>query len=141
MFPKFRTCKFALVCGSSSVHEEAYCYTDGSLCEDWYKQGKSLSLVEKYRNGQLDEEDLNSGNSVYAAAAAEDERIQEEERKRRKNQQHQQQKQFDGSQCGLRNPHQQSHEQQEETKSEPEFGSYAYKTKPAPWALKIIGKK
>ena len=53
-----RSCKFALICGSSAVHEEAYCYVDGSLCEDWFRQGKSLSMVEHYRNGRLDEEDL-----------------------------------------------------------------------------------
>jgi hypothetical protein len=50
-----RTCKFTLVCGASSVHEEAYCYTDGSLCEQWFMQGKSLSLVEKFRNGKLED--------------------------------------------------------------------------------------
>ena len=42
-----RKCKYKDVCGGSSVHEEAYCYTDGSLCEDWYNAHKPMSLFEK----------------------------------------------------------------------------------------------
>lgn len=44
----FRTCKFSMVCGTSTIHEEAYCYTDGSKCEQWYKEGKSLRHADKY---------------------------------------------------------------------------------------------
>ena len=29
-----------MVCGSSVIKEEAYCYTDGSKCEQWYKEGR-----------------------------------------------------------------------------------------------------
>ena len=60
-----RKCKYRDVCGSSSVHEEAYCYTDGSLCEDWFMAGKPLSLVEKYLHGgkELDGDD-ETGNSI-----------------------------------------------------------------------------
>ena len=29
-----------MVCGSSVIKEEAYCYTDGSKCEEWYKEGR-----------------------------------------------------------------------------------------------------
>lgn len=42
-----------MVCGSSAVHEEAYCYKEGSLCEELFLKGKSLSLIDKYRNGEL----------------------------------------------------------------------------------------
>ena len=55
------------VCGSSSVHEEAYCYTDGSLCEDWFMAGKPLSLVEKYlQGGSGGETPDETGNGIAA---------------------------------------------------------------------------
>ena len=37
-----RECKFSMVCGQNKVHEEAYCYTSGSRCETWYKEGNTL---------------------------------------------------------------------------------------------------
>ena len=61
-----RKCKYRDVCGSSSVHEEAYCYTDGSLCEDWFMAGKPLSLVEKYLQGGSGETPDETGNGIAA---------------------------------------------------------------------------
>jgi hypothetical protein len=31
-----RTCRFQVVCGNTVLHEEAYCYTEGTDCEKWY---------------------------------------------------------------------------------------------------------
>ncbi|CAL4090547.1 unnamed protein product, partial [Meganyctiphanes norvegica] len=60
---RYRSCKYELFCGGSIVHEEAYCYTAGSLCEQWYKRNKQSSGQEqqlhiltlndnKHHNGQ-----------------------------------------------------------------------------------------
>ena len=31
-----------MFCGHTTISEEAYCYTKGSKCERWHRQGKSL---------------------------------------------------------------------------------------------------
>ncbi|KAK3878927.1 hypothetical protein Pcinc_016470 [Petrolisthes cinctipes] len=40
---RYRSCKYPLFCGGSVVHEEAYCYVEGSLCEKWYRRSSSSS--------------------------------------------------------------------------------------------------
>jgi hypothetical protein len=42
-----------MVCGTNTIHEEAYCYTDGSKCEKWYKEGKSLRHAETYEDNDI----------------------------------------------------------------------------------------
>ena len=34
-----------MMCGSSVIHEEAVCYSKGSQCEKWHKEGKSLRHI------------------------------------------------------------------------------------------------
>ena len=38
----------SMVCGIMTIYEEAYCYTEGSKCEQLYKEGKSLRNADKY---------------------------------------------------------------------------------------------
>lgn len=33
------------MCGSSIIHEEGLCYSKGSQCEKWHKEGKSLRHI------------------------------------------------------------------------------------------------
>ena len=76
-----------MVCGSSAVHEEAYCYTDGSLCEDLYRQGKALA---------------NTNNSKYPSTN----QISKSSRKKETNPKKQQRSSSNGvnpENCGLRN--------------------------------------
>ncbi|XP_050738022.1 vitamin K-dependent protein C-like [Eriocheir sinensis] len=40
---RYRSCKYPLFCGGSVVHEEAYCYVEGSLCEKWYRRSRHPS--------------------------------------------------------------------------------------------------
>lgn len=40
-----RTCRFQVVCGNTVLHEEAYCYTEGTDCEKWYS-GRSRYTKE-----------------------------------------------------------------------------------------------
>ena len=42
-----KTCRFPLVCGTVQVTEEAYCYSEGSQCEAWYKEGRSLDIGDE----------------------------------------------------------------------------------------------
>ena len=44
---RVKSCRFPLVCGNNEVTEEAYCYTEGSQCEAWYKAGKSLDIADE----------------------------------------------------------------------------------------------
>ncbi|KAK8402636.1 hypothetical protein O3P69_000766 [Scylla paramamosain] len=37
---RHRSCKYPLFCGGNVVHEEAYCYVEGSLCEKWYRRSR-----------------------------------------------------------------------------------------------------
>lgn len=86
---------------------------DGSLCEDWYRQGKSLSLVEHYRNGRINEEELFQVNHV-------DEHLETPISKNQKRNQ----PPTDLGQCGIR-----------ATQANQRHSSMAN----PPWALKIIG--
>ena len=33
-----RSCRFPVICGNMVLHEEAYCYTEGTDCEKWYSR-------------------------------------------------------------------------------------------------------
>lgn len=46
------------------MHEEAYCYKEGSLCEELFLQGKSLSLIEFYRDGKLQPDSMDGQNEA-----------------------------------------------------------------------------
>ncbi len=61
---RFRTCKFTLMCGTTSVHREAYCYNENSLCHQLHLRGKSLALIDRFRKGDLDDEDASAQNRL-----------------------------------------------------------------------------
>ena len=42
-----RECNFPMVCGSTSISENAYCYTRGSKCERWHRQRKLVKTVNE----------------------------------------------------------------------------------------------
>ncbi|XP_069947479.1 uncharacterized protein [Cherax quadricarinatus] len=51
---RYRSCKYPLFCGERVVHEEAYCYIEGSLCEKWYRRNRQHP---RKRPTPLDEDD------------------------------------------------------------------------------------
>nr|AOW41606.1 trypsin [Euphausia superba] len=62
---RYRSCKYGSFCGGSVVHEEAYCYTTGSLCEQWYKRNKQSSEQPSEQPQQLHILSLNDNNQHH----------------------------------------------------------------------------
>lgn len=52
---RHRSCSFPVVCGNTILHEEAYCYTEGTDCEKWYSSRSRYNKDannEKYKRGK-----------------------------------------------------------------------------------------
>ncbi|KAG7167171.1 Cationic trypsin-like 2 [Homarus americanus] len=65
---RYRSCKYPLFCGGSVVHEEAYCYIEGSLCEKWYRRNRQNS--RKHKPGDRhDAEDNETTPSVSTSSS------------------------------------------------------------------------
>ncbi|XP_076067571.1 uncharacterized protein LOC143040399 isoform X2 [Oratosquilla oratoria] len=43
---RYRSCKYPLFCGQRVIHEEAYCYSYGSMCEKWYRRSRHANTEE-----------------------------------------------------------------------------------------------
>ncbi|XP_045035271.1 venom prothrombin activator nigrarin-D [Daphnia magna] len=60
---RYRTCRFQVVCGNTVLHEEAYCYTEGTDCEKWYSgRSRYTKDDDRYEHSPVAVAEKSNGN-------------------------------------------------------------------------------
>lgn len=69
---RYRSCKYPPFCGVRVVHEEAYCYIEGSLCEKWYRRSRHNSRKRNptAKNDEKDNETTSVSSSKSPSSSA-----------------------------------------------------------------------
>ena len=54
-----------MVCGLTAIHEQAYCYSTGSKCEQLHKEGKNLASAANFTKSKSNINDILDTNEKF----------------------------------------------------------------------------